>query len=101
TLGDLRHLGNHDSMGQNAGCLGKGYDPFTLPFARPIEGPLDMTGIASVLGAVDEPRLLGRRQLQGELDRIAPLLEATASLRHLDEATRKAQELLASSATRE
>ena len=35
TLGDLRHLGNNDSMGQNAGCLGKAYDPFTVPFVRP------------------------------------------------------------------
>src|SRR5207253_3697297 len=25
TLGVLRHLGNHDSMGQDAGCLGKVY----------------------------------------------------------------------------
>jgi Protein of unknown function (DUF1501) len=29
SLGDLRHFGNNDSMGQNAGCLGKAYDPFT------------------------------------------------------------------------
>ena len=35
TLGDLRHLGNNDSMGQNAGCLGRAYDPFTVPFMRP------------------------------------------------------------------
>src|SRR6266849_6270547 len=26
TLGDLRHFGNNDSLGQNAGCLGKAYD---------------------------------------------------------------------------
>src|SRR5262249_48241557 len=30
TLGDLRHFGNNDSLGQNAGCLGKAYDPFTV-----------------------------------------------------------------------
>ena len=35
TLGDLRHFGNNDSLGQNAGCLGKAYDPFTVPFVRP------------------------------------------------------------------
>src|SRR6266498_51595 len=34
TLGDLRHLGHFDSLGQNAGCLGRQYDPFTLPFTR-------------------------------------------------------------------
>src|SRR5262249_37629407 len=31
TLGVLRHFGNHDSMGQDAGCLGRVYDPFTVP----------------------------------------------------------------------
>jgi len=101
TLGDLRHLGNNDSMGQNAGCLGKAYDPFTLPFARPIAGPLDMTGITSVLGAVDGTRLDGRRQLLDEMARVAPALEATASLRHLDDSVRKAHELLSSSASRD
>lgn len=101
TLGDLRHLGNHDSMGQNAGCLGKAYDPFTLPFARPIEGPLDMSGITSVLGAVDQPRLDHRHRLLDEMTRLAPALEKTASLRHLDESVRKAHELLASSASRD
>src|SRR5947208_12830750 len=29
-LGDLRHFGNFDSMGQNAGCLGKVHDPFMV-----------------------------------------------------------------------
>ena len=42
TLGDLRHFGNNDSLGQNAGCLGKVYDPFTVPFVRPINGALDI-----------------------------------------------------------
>ncbi|OAI47350.1 hypothetical protein AYO44_09580 [Planctomycetaceae bacterium SCGC AG-212-F19] len=101
TLGDLRHLGNNDSMGQNAGCLGKAYDPFTLPFVRPIEGPLDMSGITSVLGAVDRPRLDDRRRLLDEMAHVAPGLEATANLRHLDDAVRKAHELLASSASRD
>src|SRR5208282_2935346 len=70
TLGDLRHLGNNDSMGQNGGCLGKAYDPFTLPFARPIEGTLDMSGITSVLGTVDRPRLDSRRRLLDEMTRV-------------------------------
>jgi hypothetical protein len=31
TLSILSHFGNHDGMGQGAGCLGKVYDPFTVP----------------------------------------------------------------------
>src|SRR4029077_4512757 len=42
TLGVLRHLGNHDSMGQNAGCLGKAYDPFTVPFVVHTSAELDL-----------------------------------------------------------
>src|SRR5262245_47455972 len=45
TLGDLRHFGNHDSMGQTAGCLGRAYDPYTVPFVRPTN-TLDMSNIA-------------------------------------------------------
>src|SRR5579885_2559024 len=44
-LGDLRHFGNNDSMGQLAGCLGKVYDPFTVPFVRPLTGTLDIQGV--------------------------------------------------------
>src|SRR5437016_5619688 len=78
TLGELRHLGNHDSMGQNAGCLGRVYDPFTIPFVRPGNGTLDLRGIASLLARADVPRLEGRRHLQQQLDRVAPALEATS-----------------------
>src|SRR5262249_14007211 len=53
TLGDLRHFGHNDSMGQGAGCLGRTYDPFVVPFARPINGSLNMTGITSVMVQVD------------------------------------------------
>src|SRR6185295_8221910 len=60
TLGDLRHLGNHDSMGQNAGCLGKAYDPFTVPFVRPLAEALDTYGIASLWAEGDSRRLDGR-----------------------------------------
>src|SRR5437763_1528745 len=103
TLGDLRHFGNHDSMGQNAGCLGKAYDPFTVPFARPLDGNghLDLTGVTSVLGDVDGGRLKDRRQLLDQLAQAAPALEATASMRNLDDASRKAYQLLASTATRD
>ena len=52
TLGDLRHFGNNDSMGQNAGCLGKGFDPFVVPFVRPMDGKLDIRGLTSVMSGV-------------------------------------------------
>jgi hypothetical protein len=101
TLGDLRHFGNNDSMGQNAGCLGKAYDPFTVPFVRPMTGPLDLQGVESVLAAVEGGRVGGRRHLLEQMSRAAPALEATASLRNLDDASRRAYELLSTSATRD
>jgi hypothetical protein len=101
TLGDLRHLGNNDSMGQNAGCLGKGYDPFTVPFVRPINGDLDLHGVTSVLGDVDAPQVDRRRRLLDEMTHAAPALEASAGMRDLDDCTRKAYELLASTASRD
>ena len=101
TLGDLRHLGNNDSMGQNAGCLGKAYDPFTVPFVRPINGPLDLQGVADVLGRRGRPDGSRRRRLLDQMNRIAPALEATAATRDLDDCTRKAYELLASPACRD
>jgi hypothetical protein len=101
TLGELRHLGNHDSMGQNGGCLGRVHDPFTVPFVRPGDGPLDLSGVTSVLARVDSGRLGGRRRLRQRLDRAAPALEATAGMRNLDGFTRRAYELLASPASRD
>src|SRR5262249_43637687 len=68
TLGDLRHFGNNDSMGQNAGCLGRAYDPFTIPFVRPMDGSLDVRGVMAVMADVDGRRIDGRRQL---LERVA------------------------------
>jgi hypothetical protein len=101
TLGDLRHLGNNDSMGQNAGCLGHAFDPFTLPFVRPGNGVLNRDGIVSLTARSDPSRLGDRRQLRQELDRLAPRLEATADTRTLDSFTRRAFELLASPASRD
>ena len=101
TLGDLRHLGNNDSMGQNAGCLGKAYDPFTVPFVRPINGVLDLQGVADVMGRVDGPQVGRRRRLIDQMNRIAPALQATADMRDLDDCTRKAYDLLASPACRD
>ena len=101
TLGELRHFGNNDSLGQNGGCLGKTYDPFTIPFVRPFNGALDMQGIAAVMAPADSEQLHGRRRLLDQVNLAAPALEATAGMRTLDASTRRAFELLASSATRD
>src|SRR5487761_76579 len=56
TLGELRHFGNKDSMGQNAGCLGHAYDPFAVPFTQPMGGDdvrLDMRVVGSMLGETE------------------------------------------------
>jgi hypothetical protein len=96
TLGDLRHFGNNDSLGQNAGCMGKVYDAFTLPFVRPLNGLLDFSGVTSVMSTVDSRQIGGRRRLLDQIDRAAPALEATTGMRNLDQFTRRAYELLAS-----
>jgi hypothetical protein len=101
TLGDLRHFGNNDSMGQNAGCLGKIYDPFTVPFVRPMNGTLDLAGATSVLGGGDGGQRDERRRFLEQMQRAAPALEATAGTRNLDAFTRRAYELLASPASRD
>ncbi len=108
TLGDLRHFGNHDSLGQNAGCLGHAFDPFTLPFVRtmdgflpPKDGSLDMSRITSVTAAVDASRMADRRQLRELVAKAGPGLEETAATRNLDGFTRRGFDLLASSATRD
>jgi hypothetical protein len=100
TLGDLRHLGHNDSMGQNAGCLGRAYDPFTVPFVRPINGVLDLGGVTSVMADVDDRELGARRNLHEQMSALAPALENTASMRYLDGFSRRAFELLASPASR-
>lgn len=100
TLGELRHLGHNDSLGQNAGCLGRAYDPFTVPFARPVNGTLDISSVTSVMSEVDLPQLHSRRRLLEQVTEVAPALEATASLRNLDGYSRRAFELLASPSSR-
>jgi hypothetical protein len=100
TLGDLRHFGNNDSLGQNAGCLGKVYDAFTVPFMRPMNGMLDFSSVTSVMNTVDSRQIDGRRQLLEQINGAAPALEATAGMRNLNEFTRRAYQLLASSASR-
>ncbi len=100
TLGDLRHFGHNDSLGQNAGCLGRHYDPFTVPFNRPHNGTLDLGGVMAVMTEADGRQLGGRRQLLEQMTRAAPALEATANTRALDGFTRRAFELLSSPASR-
>jgi uncharacterized protein DUF1501 len=80
TLGDLRHFGNNDSLGQNAGCLGRAYDPFTVPFVRPMNGELDL-GVTRVMAKADITAIGGRRHLREQMDQAAPALEATADTR--------------------
>jgi hypothetical protein len=101
TLGDLRHFGNNDSMGQNAGCLGRAYDPFMVPFERPLTGVLDVRGVTSVMTDVDDRQLASRRRLQDQLARAGNALEVTADMRNLDGYERRAFELLSSRASRD
>jgi hypothetical protein len=101
TLGELRHLGNFDSMGQNAGCLGRAYDPFTLPFLRPGNGALDFRGVSGLMTEVDGPRLAGRWRLLHRMDPGAASLAATADVRDLDGYERRAYDLLSSAAGRD
>jgi hypothetical protein len=101
SLGDLRHFGNNDSMGQLAGCLGRVHDPFTVPYVRPLNGTLDIAGATGVLGAADGGQLDRRRQLLDEMNRAAPALERAASMQSLDGFTRRAYELLASPVCRD
>jgi hypothetical protein len=101
TLGDLRHFGNNDSMGQNGGCLGKIHDAFTIPFVRPLDGTLDLRTTTSVMAAVDSRQFDSRRRLLDQVNQAAGTLEASAGMRNLDEFTRKAYELLSSPASRD
>ena len=100
TLGELRHLGNNDSMGQNAGCLGKVYDPFAVPFARPFNGTLDVKGVMAMMEGADSRQMRERQQLLQQMNQAAPALESTASVRNLDAFAKRACELLASPASR-
>ncbi|HWB10635.1 MAG TPA: DUF1501 domain-containing protein [Pirellulales bacterium] len=106
TLGELRHFGNKDSMGQNAGCLGHAYDPFAVPFTQPMGGDdvrLDMRVVGSMLGDAQSAgqKLDGRRQLLDRMNGALPALESMSSTRDLDGFRRKAYELLASPASRD
>jgi hypothetical protein len=99
TLGDLRHLGHHDSMGQNAGCLGRAYDPFVVPFERPGVGTLDLARVMSVMANVDARQIGERRRLLEQLTPTARL-KPTVGMRELDGHMQKAFDLLGSPAGR-
>jgi hypothetical protein len=101
TLGDLRHFGHNDSMGQNAGCLGRAYDPFVIPFQTRTNGLLDMSNITSVTAQVDAGQLGDRQRLRDAIANTGPSLEETMGTRNLDGFTRRAFELLSSPACRD
>jgi hypothetical protein len=98
-LGELRHFGNFDAMGQYGGCLGKAFDPYGVPFNRPLNGTLDLRGVFDVMGDLGS-NIGGRRRLLDDMNRIAPALTAASEVRDLDNATRRAFDLLSSPATR-
>ena len=100
-LGDLRHFGNNDSMGQTAGCLGKAFGPFTLPYVARTGGQLDLRGVTDVMATAADARLGGRRELLDALNRAAAGVPEAVEVRDLDAAGRRAFELLGSPATRD
>ena len=106
TLGELRHFGNKDSMGQNAGCLGHAYDPFAVPFTQPMGGDdvrLDMRVVGSMLGEAGTAgqTLDSRRQLLDDFNRSLPALQAAPSTRDLNGFRHRAYDLLSSPACRD
>lgn len=100
TLGDLRHFGHNDTLGQGAGCLGRTFDPFTLPFVTRTDGRLEMSSILSVTADMDAAALERRQQL---LQRVsdAVRVEQTNDMRNLDRFRQRAFELLSARATRD
>jgi hypothetical protein len=101
SLGDLRHFGNNDSLGATAGCLGASYEPFTLPFETRTNRVVDLRPVTAVMADTKGTDLRGRRTLLDKMNRAAPSLHSAAEARTLDDASRRAYELLSTSATRE
>jgi hypothetical protein len=100
-LGDLRHFGNNDSLGATAGCLGSTYEPYTLPFQTRTNREVDTRAVTAVMADTKGTDLAGRRTLLDQMNKAAPALQAAAEARTLDDAARRAYELLSTSATRE
>ncbi len=101
TLGELRHFGHNDSLGQGGGCLGRIYDPYTFPFVRPFDGSIDLSSIAGVMAQVDVGQMGSRRNLLQTMTDIRPQFEQAAAMNPLDGFRRRAFELLGSPATRD
>ena len=100
-LGDLRHFGNNDSLGATAGCLGATYEPFTLPFETRTNRVVDTRAVTAVMADTKGTDLPGRRTLLDHMNKAAPGLQAAAEARTLDDASRRAYELLSTTATRD
>ena len=100
-LGDLRHFGNNDGLGATAGCLGATYEPFTLPFETRTNRVVDTRSVTAVMADTRGTDLTGRRTLLEHMNRAAPGLRTAAEARTLEDASRRAYELLSTSATRE
>ncbi len=66
-----------------------------------MNGTLDVRSVTTVMADVDGPALSGRRSLLDQLNRAAPALQSAAEARNLGDASRRAYELLASTATRD
>lgn len=98
-LGDLRHFGNNDSLGATAGCLGSSYEPYTLPFETRTNRVVDTRPVTAVMADTTGTDLRGRRVLLDRLNRAAPGAAPAAGA--LDDAARRAYDLLSTSATRE
>ena len=96
TLGILQHLGNKDSMGQNAACLGKAYDPFCVP-----TGAQGTKEVRSVLAAENGERHRDRRALLEQMNVSGPPLRVASGPRSWDSYTRRAHELLSSSLSKD
>jgi hypothetical protein len=101
SLGDVRHFGNNDSLGATAGCLGSSYEPFTLPFETRTNRVIDLRPVTAVMTDTTGTDMTGRRTLLDRMNKAAPSLQAAAEARTLDDASRRAYELLSTSATRE
>lgn len=96
TLGYLKHLGNKDSMGQNGACLGKAYDPFCVP-----DGAAGTKDVRAVMSAEGGNRLGGRRDLLEQMNVSGPPLRIAGGPRSWDSYTRRANDLLASSLSKD
>jgi hypothetical protein len=101
SLGDVRHFGNNDSLGATAGCLGANYEPFTLPFETRTNRVVDLRPVTAVMTDTKGTDLAGRRALVEQMNRAAPGGQAGSGARTLDDASRRAYELLSTTATRD